>query len=211
VTKSQRLLFGGISWCRLRISSSSVEKRNRKGLSGLNLFSNNSASVNVAEVIARPRKSCRHNRVASRSSNINVSPWSSGFPAWKRLEPLQAPNVAYCNHMPPQYPRNARKMPQIMQFFGGATLGRSGQYANRRTSAVDPLPSRQAPMCRARGQSDTDRKVGNRMLLGCGGESDRGTKRTLAESSNRPQDGEYCYPKTDSSNARDAHRQLPSA
>jgi len=107
VTKSQRLLFGGISWCRLRISSSSVEKRNRKGLSGLNLFSNNSASVNVAEVIARPRKSCRHNRVASRSSNINVSPWSLGFPAWKRLEPLQAPNVAYCNHMPP----SIREMP----------------------------------------------------------------------------------------------------
>ena len=107
MTKSQRLLFGGISWCRLRISSSSVEKRNRKGLSGLNLFSNNSASVNVAEVIARPRKSCRHNRVASRSSNINVSPWSSGFPAWKRLEPLQAPNVTYCNHMPP----SIREMP----------------------------------------------------------------------------------------------------
>ena len=93
VTKSQRLLFGGISWCRLRISSSSVEKRDRKGLSGLNLFSNSSASVNVAEVIARPRKICRHNRVASRSSNINVSPWSSGFPAWKRLEPLQPGQV----------------------------------------------------------------------------------------------------------------------
>ncbi len=118
VTKSQRLLFGGISWCRLRISSSSVEKRDRKGLSGLNLFSNSSASVNVAEVIARPRKSCRHNRVASRSSNINVSPWSSGFPAWKRLEPLQAPNLAHRNRTPlvsAKCPEDARK---FCQSFG---------------------------------------------------------------------------------------------
>jgi len=119
VTKSQRLLFGGISWCRLRISSSSVEKRDRKGLSGLNLFSNSFASVNVAEVIAPPRKICRHNRVASRSSNINVSPWSSGFPACKRLEPLQAPTSPIVTaHL--QYPRNARMVPVILPTVGAA-------------------------------------------------------------------------------------------
>jgi hypothetical protein len=77
-------------------------------------------------------------------------------------------------------------MPQIMQFSGGATLGRSGQYANRSTPTVDPLPGRQAPMCRARGQSDTDRKVGNRMLLGFSGESARGRKRKLTDSLQLP-------------------------
>lgn len=61
------------SLCSVRISLSSVDSRNRKGLSGCNLFTTDSAPASVRDVILWPWKSCRHSRLASPSFNMDIS------------------------------------------------------------------------------------------------------------------------------------------
>lgn len=75
IAECQCDFFGrGPSWMP-RSSSSSVDKRNRKGLSGCNPSTNDSASTSVWAVTVCPRKSFCHKRVTSRSYCMNVSLW----------------------------------------------------------------------------------------------------------------------------------------